>query len=120
MKKVIKLKAVILAMGFLVVSAGSYANDMLGIKIDSPTWCMGQNKLGQCVTYFGSKKACDSVRPCTNDHVAQFVAPVVTGDLHYCYGMNSLDQCVLYLGSRESCANVNPCVIGIENTKLKY
>ncbi|WP_086933039.1 hypothetical protein [Agarilytica rhodophyticola] len=115
-------KAIFLNMAFIIVSLFTastqvFAADTLGIKVDSPTWCRGQNSLGQCVTFFGSKDACNNVEPCKREAAERYITPVITGDLHYCYGMNSLDQCVLFLGSEKSCAHVEPCIFKFEHIR---
>jgi len=91
-------------------SAATFAGSSLSIKVDDPTFCMGQNEFGQCVTYFGDASACKNIEPCNTVQTAEFAQPVLNGSLTWCYGMNDLDQCVLFLGSRESCANVSPCI----------
>ncbi len=93
----------------LLLGLPATAGNTFGIEIDSPTFCMGQNDLGQCVTYFGSKDSCANLEPCNNAQITRYVAPVLKRDLHYCYGLNKFDQCVLYLGSKQSCENVAPC-----------
>lgn len=117
MKKAFYLNMILLASCVFGSASSVYAADTIGIQVESPTWCRGQNSLGQCVTFFGSKESCNNIEPCNKSELQRYVTPVVTGDLHYCYGMNSLDQCVLFLGSKESCANVSPCTIGFEFLK---
>ncbi len=90
------------------------AGSSFGIKVDDPTFCLGKNELGQCVTYFGDAKACKSLEPCTSWQQEKFVSPVINRSLTWCYGMNDMDECKLFVGTAESCANVPPCRFGIE------
>ncbi len=114
MKNILHFCLALLIAGVFGGSGQVLAADTIGIKVDSPTWCRGQNSLGQCVTFFGSKESCNNIEPCTRSATERYVMPIVNGDLHYCYGMNSLDQCVLFLGSEKSCANVSPCIFNFE------
>ena len=89
-----------------------------GIPIDQPTFCFGENDLGQCVPFFGSAKACENINPCSpqsSDAVAAAIGRTVIQprDLFFCYGLNSLDQCTLFLGSKEACDTLEPCPLGL-------
>lgn len=106
---------VILALSLNVALAGN----SFGIKVDDPTFCLGQNEFGQCVTYFGDAQACKNLEPCSQSQQEKFVTPVVNRSLTWCYGMNDLDECKLFVGTEESCANVSPCRFNIELLQTK-
>ncbi|TVZ40323.1 hypothetical protein P886_4750 [Alteromonadaceae bacterium 2753L.S.0a.02] len=93
---------------FIALANASFAGDY-GIKIDDPTWCRGLNPDGQCVTYFGSRESCKSLRPCDTFEAADLRTPFHDKDIYFCYGLNSLDRCVLFMGTEEMCNNVTPC-----------
>ena len=87
------------------------------IPLDQPTFCFGENSVGQCVLFFGSAKACENIDPClpssspSRDTVAAVIGQTVVepDGLFFCYGQNSLGQCTLFLGSERSCENLEPC-----------
>lgn len=88
------------------------------IPIDDPTFCFGENSLGQCVMFYGSKKACDNVNRCTNTSVPSRGtivrslgdAALGVGGNTFCYGHDELTgQCTLYFGSEAACASLDPC-----------
>ena len=95
------------------------------IPVDDPTFCFGENDLGQCVLYFGSANSCNNVNPCNNNSIdvrplKQAINRTLFGgdDLTFCYGLdNTTDECKLFLGSEESCANVAPCQLEFKQLK---
>lgn len=87
------------------------------LPVDDPTWCFGENDLGQCVLFYGSRNACENTVPCTDrsspsrrELTAKVGTIAFDDDLTFCWGMDEVtNQCVLYLGSKKSCDHVTPC-----------
>jgi len=105
----------LLAWQLQAIAAGSF-----GVKVDNPTFCMGKNELGQCVTYFGDAQTCQNLEPCDSTEYTRYLAPVVNRSLKWCYGMNHLDECKLFVGTEEACAHVSPCRFDIELLDERY
>lgn len=119
MKIQLSLLRFVSALAFLMSINAAFAGSSFGIKVDDPTFCLGQNELGQCVTYFGDAEACKSLEPCSQRQHEKFITPVINRSLTWCYGMNDLDECKLFVGTKESCANVSPCSFNIELLQTK-
>ena len=107
---------IILGMFYLTVSSVSYANP--SIPIVEPTYCFGENNLGQCVLYFGSASSCANINPCLNNGTLSYrrltkaISDVVlkVDEKTFCYGINdTTKQCTLFYGSKKSCKNLRPC-----------
>lgn len=90
------------------------------LPIDDPTFCFGENKLGQCVLFFGSGNSCKNITPCTNTsvpsrrEVANMFghATLAINANTFCYGWNETsNQCQLYYGTKEACASLPACSV---------
>lgn len=95
------------------------------IPIDNPTFCFGENDLGQCVLFFGSANSCNNINPCINSApstraISSTVAKMAISqdDLTFCYGQDAVSgQCMLFAGPQSACESLEPCSVPFKRFK---